>query len=247
MRINIVTESRPGWILRRISETLKENLRDSYITDYVPDGMGDINLYINYALFKNKTDKIDIGWFTHRENNVFDSVAKNVDYCISMCDNTANLLPKEKTVVIKPCADKQFYKEEIILGCVGRNQKSGRKRYEFIEELNKIKGVKVLFSNQKLKWEELPNFYKSIDYLVVLSSNEGGPIPVLEAIACGKPVIAPDVGWCWDYPVIKYTDFNDLKRIIMLLITPKDCWQVSGEQTYLFCLNAYRKHYEKNK
>lgn len=63
----------------------------------------------------------------------------------------------------------------------------------------------------------MPSFYKNIDYLVILSNNEGGLMPVIEAIASGKPVIAPDVGWCWDYPVIKYNTIEDLKQILTKL------------------------------
>lgn len=51
---------------------------------------------------------------------------------------------------------------------------------------------------------ERADFYRQIDYLVVTSRDEGGPMVVPEAIAHGVPVIAPDVGWCWEYPVIRY-------------------------------------------
>ena len=38
-------------------------------------------------------------------------------------------------------------------------------------------------------------FYESLDYLLVPSLWEGGPMAVPEALACGVPVIAADVGW----------------------------------------------------
>jgi glycosyltransferase involved in cell wall biosynthesis len=52
--------------------------------------------------------------------------------------------------------------------------------------------------------EDRAAFYRSIDYLLVTSRDEGGPMVVPEALAHGVPVIAPDVGWCWEYPVIRY-------------------------------------------
>jgi hypothetical protein len=248
IKINIVTEEAPGWVLRRISESLHNNLKSSYITSNKPDNNADINLYIDFIQFKHKTSKIDIGWFTHRSFDdgqiIFDDVAKKVDYCISMCSKTAESLPPEKTIVIKPCADPQFFKDKIVFGCSGRNYvKSGRKRFELIPELRKIAGVEILLTNLSVAWVDMPKFYDSIDYLLVLSNNEGGPMPVLEAIARRKPIIAPDVGFCWDYPVIKYNSIEELKNIIKSLAMPKNSWEFSGKETYDFCKKVYEKKY----
>lgn len=42
--------------------------------------------------------------------------------------------------------------------------------------------------------DEMQNYYKDIDVLVCTSKIEGTPNPVLEAMACGVPVISTDVG-----------------------------------------------------
>lgn len=44
-----------------------------------------------------------------------------------------------------------------------------------------------------------PGFYERLDYLLIPSLWEGGPMSLLEALACGIPVIAPDVGWCPEF------------------------------------------------
>jgi glycosyltransferase involved in cell wall biosynthesis len=71
-------------------------------------------------------------------------------------------------------------------------------------------------------WDELPQFYKLIDYLVVTSNIEGGPVPVIDAIRAGVPVIAPDVGWCWEYPVIRYMkgSWKNLYEVLSKLTKP---------------------------
>lgn len=44
------------------------------------------------------------------------------------------------------------------------------------------------------KQEEMPNFYNSLDIYLCMSKNEGTPLPVLEAMAMGIPIISTDVG-----------------------------------------------------
>tara|TARA_R110000751_G_scaffold288076_4_gene393293 strand:+ start:146988 stop:148202 length:1215 start_codon:yes stop_codon:yes gene_type:complete len=45
-----------------------------------------------------------------------------------------------------------------------------------------------------IPFSEMPQFYRRIDILACTSSMEGTPNPVLEAMACGVPVVSTDVG-----------------------------------------------------
>jgi len=60
-------------------------------------------------------------------------------------------------------------------------------------------GLAILadFADRKVRWrprEEMPDYYNKLDVLLCASAMEGTPNPVLEAMACGVPVISTDVG-----------------------------------------------------
>lgn len=46
----------------------------------------------------------------------------------------------------------------------------------------------------RIRFEDMPDFYRQMDVFVCTSSMEGTPNPVLEAMACGIPVVSTDVG-----------------------------------------------------
>lgn len=49
-------------------------------------------------------------------------------------------------------------------------------------------------NNKVIPHNKMPNFYNSIDIYACASMCEGTPNPVLEAMACGVPIISTDVG-----------------------------------------------------
>lgn len=218
-----IVRPQDNWILQRIAESW--SIPGARVCDK-PDADADYSIYVNYALWEtvgvDYHDQAKIGWFTHKEpgplGNLFDRVAKQMDHCISMSDKTARMLPPEKTTVIHTAPHPQFRKGNIVLGVCGRYY--ARKNVSWISELQKIPGIEIRYTGGKLQFDQLPDWYRSIDYLVVLSGLEGGPLPVIEALAMGKPVIAPDVGWCWDYPTLRYSGFDELMSIVERLIVP---------------------------
>src|SRR5690606_4242852 len=70
-------------------------------------------------------------------------------------------------------------------------------------------------------------FYASIDYRVVASRDEGGPMVVPEAIAHGVPVIAPKgIGWCDEFPAYRYDGANAASLCALLTrLTVVPSWQ----------------------
>lgn len=58
-------------------------------------------------------------------------------------------------------------------------------------------GVLGSFADRNVEWrphDAMPQYYAAIDVLVCASESEGTPNPVLEAMACGVPVLSTDVG-----------------------------------------------------
>ncbi len=66
---------------------------------------------------------------------------------------------------------------------------------------------------------EPSEFYRCIDYLLVPSLIEGGPVPFMEALACGTLSIAPPIGVIPQFPHIEYEtgNINSLKNTIKIV------------------------------
>ena len=110
-----------------------------------------------------------------------------------------------------------------------------------IEELQqegyKIKTNFVDSSVKMLPHEEMPTYYNSIDVLVCSSISEGTPNPVLEAMACGVPIISTNVGIVEDALGVKQKKYileersieGMKEKIKKLLENPSDFEMLSKE------------------
>lgn len=82
---------------------------------------------------------------------------------------------------------------EFVIGWTG-NYQNPIKNVDFLREAQEEAGVKILISKNRTR-EELNEWYNTkVDALVCVSESEGGPLMLLEAGACSKPVITTPVG-----------------------------------------------------
>ena len=245
--VNIVTEPpERAWILRRMASELTP-IPGVRIHEPVP---GEATYYINYALMPEKPGPLDLAYFTHVEGGPLEGAFhRNLGRCFPVLMNrglTKHLHPNRSIYkVIHPGS--ALGKREPVFGIAGRTYPSGRKGEKMVLQMVEA-GYKVVFCEEV--WDlvkEHPNvlqpprsgspwFWEIIDSLVVPSLNEGGPVPVLDALAARVPVIAPNVGFCWDYPVIHYErgDWNSLNDVLSKLAKPRtwDDWRADHERLF---------------
>ncbi|MBQ9280032.1 MAG: glycosyltransferase [Clostridia bacterium] len=57
--------------------------------------------------------------------------------------------------------------------------------------------MKEHYADRNIQWrtsEEMPEYYSQIDLCLCTSIHEGTPLPILESMACGVPIVSTDVG-----------------------------------------------------
>jgi len=141
--------------------------------------------------------------------------------------------PKKIWVVY--CAADGFQYRKRILGIIGYRQPNGRKNenllidlawnydlspYEFIftglgweDTVEQLKSLGVTAIEQHADtWEKLITNMRFMDALLVTGHREGGPLPLLECMGLGVPVLAPNVGYAADLldEQYIYKDSDDL-------------------------------------
>jgi len=235
MKVNIHAPT-DKWILQRRGDELRKRL--NYVTLNAQNKNDfDINFYINYTLFKEKTKTIDIALFTHiepapKETKLFFDNAERADYCVcsaKTCVKKLNEYGIKNVVQILPGFNLDDLKPKLILGFVGRYAKpkhENRKGKKLLDMISLLPFTEVRRTLGKVPKENIPAFYRNLDYTVITSKYEGGPMCLVESLACGIPVIAPSgVGLVpeFDVGVFKYenSNFESLKAVLFKLHNKK--------------------------
>ena len=261
----INNKKRP-WILSRVYNELKIHFPKSnfYVFNRSSELFNKINKwgYINYYLwfpvFLN-TDAVDVLMVCHLNNDRLSELACEADHIVTMNTKYYDMFKS----LNKPCSkvffgvDKQF-KCKLKLLVAGKNYTNvDRKNIRLLNMVKELSFVDIEFTNGKYKFEQLPNLYNSCDYVFVPSKIEGGPMSLIEGIACGKKVIIPlDVGMAQDFieGIIPYenNNFESLYSVLKKLYLEKRniskivdhlTWENFCNENKKILEMVYNKHY----
>ena len=113
--------------------------------------------------------------------------------------------------------------------------------------------IEMYFADKKermISHDKMADYYNSIDIYICTSKHEGTPNPVLEAMACGVPVISTNVGIINDLfgkkqkeYILKERTVKDLKEKIINLIDNKEEFNMLSEEN----INTIKEWSWKNK
>lgn len=89
----------------------------------------------------------------------------------------------------------------------------GRGWKELCEKEYAKTGADIEFLGKQL-YDFMPEFYNSIDYLLMPSRFEAGPTCILEALACNVPVISTKTGFAPEFHITIYESLEELAQIL---------------------------------
>lgn len=234
--VNIVTSDR-GWILERLSRELETRLPYVRFSGKI-DADADIQYYITYSCRHARVSQVEVAYFAHLEaapeaHQKFFDAARDVDFCITHAKLYARMLKDygiKDVEAVAPGVDIDRFTLKLRIGVVGRTYHTGRKGEHIVDQLMDIPDIEWKFTGDgwpgpglHVPESDLADFYRNLDYVLVPALYEGGPMCVVEALACGTEVIAPPVGWVPDFPHIEFPvgDVSQLRALLLDLLEKK--------------------------
>jgi hypothetical protein len=186
-----------GWVLERLARRLAAKLPYAAFVPWKPirDVGACLAYYVNYALYDGPSGLIDVAFFTHLdEAQQFLERARRVDFCVCMAKQYADWLRTQgvESVAHVPMGfDAYRYRPRLVLGVIGKLAHP-RKGRPLVDRLRELPFVEVVVTEGRVGDEALGELYQRVDYVLIPATVEGGPMSLLEGLALGKPVIAPE-------------------------------------------------------
>lgn len=114
---------------------------------------------------------------------------------------------------------------------------------EVIAELNKVTSAMAITDSEAIWPDTYNRFYSEIDYLLIPSKWEGGPMGLLEAAAAGVPVIGAMVGWVdLEIPVFQSFQPGDVSHLGKILWDIGSFQKLAYEKVKALSYASYAQH-----
>jgi len=198
--------------------------------------------------YREKSNTIDVGWFSHihaDDLSTVDRVCLSIDFMFHQAqryiDMMSSIYPIERMKTAQLCeVDSSINMKRPVIGIFQRGVYEG-KGFDFLLKLAHeplLTNFKFLFVGSGWRkvvdlleshnvecvykpeetYDEYSSLYEQIDYLLIPSRWEGGPMNVIEAKAKGLPVISSDVGWIGsEFPVEYMYPPNNIEKLLEIL------------------------------
>jgi len=220
LRVNVVCRNlNDDRVIPRFARYLRDHL--GWTLTAAPNPRADVvylSGYFESQVCKPWPSVPTAAMFTHRETTppgnakakLFDAVARRVALRVAMCKLYAKPLSKFGPTIQPPLPverDKFTIKPSSsprgkpVVGFSGYTYRNHRKGEDLVKAVLGSKvGQRVEWRasgrgwpmpTTRYDWADMPAFYQGLDVLVCPSRVEGGPMPVLEALACGVSVVVP--------------------------------------------------------
>lgn len=181
-------------------------------------------------------------------------IYKNTVCCVAnnpiLADKLKKLIDQDNVTYIPNGVDEKLFDRKFIVGFVGDNT-DGRdhKGYQLVKQAcGELElELKIAHSGQAKDaqpFEAMPEFYRSIDCLVLASKSEGCNNPTLEALAMNKPVISTRVGIAEELEGVTLVD-RDVGSIKKALRRLSGRIQILESYTWKNIARRYRELYDK--
>lgn len=177
----------------------------------------DLAYYASYIHYHGQTppEKSVCGIVGIHERHIYDVVNK-VRNCLAitypamyMMDVFKHFFHDESKMYYAPygidtklfCPKPRAENKVFTIGWAGNHVRTWKRFKELQALIGKIDNVvfKTQLKDKKIPYEKMPEFYQSLDLYVCYSIEEGFGYPVLEAAACGVPIVTTPVGCGYDF------------------------------------------------
>ena len=248
MKVHVVVpEHKSDWILARLAQHLIKY--NGWSASKYPSISADVNVFIPYLewRFHKKCKTLTAAWMTHYEpqdkcrSKAWAAACRALTLRVTPASKYIRMLKKTgKAVVIPHPVELDKFKlkgrprnQRPTIGVSGIVYPGGRKGEGLTTLLRRYRPEwKIIASGRGwpikarwYQWKHLQEFYHGLDIFLCTSLIEGGPVTMLEALSCGRPVVVPEgVGAVDDLPhgpgIYRYEpgSYDSMEEAIQLAI-----------------------------